>query len=144
MAKSKRLDPIIKLAKVKEDGAAQAMGVAMQQLETYENQLKDLKLYKDEYMQNIDILGTGGITLSVLRSYRQFINQLDDTIKQQEGVVQQSRQYFEKKRDEWMVLHTKTNALSKAKERFKSQEEIDQLKFDQKQSDDYSQRKKHY
>ncbi|MBT4836574.1 MAG: flagellar export protein FliJ [Methylococcales bacterium] len=142
MKRSKRLNPIIEIAEKEEQKAAKEMGDAMSQVNACEEQIKQLEEYQQEYINNLNTMGQKSVSVMYLKDYYNFIAQLDNTIKQQYQELENLKQQLEKKREEYIQCHVRTNALSKAKNKFVDQELFAEAKQEQLLSDDMGQRKR--
>ena len=72
--------------------------------------------------------------------YRIFLSRLNETIRQQELVIEQYRNRHGQDRDQWLDMHTHAQAVDKLIERFKKDEQRQQQKREQKVLDEHAQR----
>jgi flagellar FliJ protein len=142
MSPSKRLKPVQRFAASKEQEAARVMGQAKKSLQQEEAKLEQLKLYHQEYLIRFQQMSAQGINATQLQEYRAFLAKLDEAIKQQQEVVAASVVNHSSTKNTWKKKHSRTQALNKAVERFRKQEQTIADKREQKENDEHSQRKK--
>ncbi|MBL3591023.1 MAG: flagellar export protein FliJ [gamma proteobacterium endosymbiont of Lamellibrachia anaximandri] len=141
MSPSKRLKPVQRVAKSREQTAARQLGRSKKSLHEEETKLTQLRQYHQEYLTRFEQAASKGITAVHLQEYRAFIAKLDEAIKQQESVVAASKQNHSVKKDTWRSKHTRTEALSKVVDRYERAEKKEEERSEQKESDDRSQRR---
>jgi flagellar FliJ protein len=142
MSPSKRLKPVQRFAHSKEQKAARMMGLAKKNLQQEEAKLEQLKLYHQEYLERFQQMAREGMSATQLQEYRAFLAKLDEAIKQQQEVVAASVVNHSSSKNSWKKKHSRTQALNKAVERFQQQEQKSADRQEQKENDEYSQRKK--
>ncbi|MCK9532831.1 MAG: flagellar export protein FliJ [Gammaproteobacteria bacterium] len=142
MRKSKRMEPVLRVAASREDKAAQEFGASRRQLDEHERQLAQLQGYRREYQARFETSGAAGISAARLLDTRRFLAQLDQAIAQQQQAVSNATRLCEQKRQLWLRARQKSQTFIKAKERFEAQESLADDKRDQKASDELAQRKR--
>ncbi|MGD8911619.1 MAG: flagellar export protein FliJ [Candidatus Thiodiazotropha sp.] len=142
MSPSKRLKPVQRFAASKEQEAARMMGQAKKSLQQEEAKLDQLNLYHQEYLIRFQQMSAKGMSSTQLQEYRAFLAKLDEAIKQQQEVVAASAVNHSSTKNTWKKKHSRTQALNKAVERFRKQEQTVADKREQKENDEHSQRKK--
>jgi flagellar FliJ protein len=142
MSPSKRLKPVQRFAHSKEQKAARMMGQAKKNLQQEEAKLEQLKQYHQEYLDRFQQMAREGMSATQLQEYRAFLAKLDEAIKQQQEVVAASVVNHSSSKKVWKKKHSRTQALNKAVERFRQQEQKSADRQEQKESDDHSQRKR--
>jgi flagellar FliJ protein len=141
MSPSKRLKPVQKLARNREQDAARTMGRSHQTLQQEEAKLLQLKLYHQEYLERFDEAAKQGISANRLQEYRAFLARLDLAIREQENVVEHSKIDHSSKKLNWRKKHTRTEALNKVVNRHETNEKRAEDRREQKESDERSQRR---
>src|SRR5262245_1439480 len=135
MSRSDRFEPIKDIADGRERDAGTIVALAQQALQEREQQLAQLKRYRDDYTASHSAqLGT--MNSMKLQNYRAFIDRLSDAIRQQEQAVQVAREDYERKRDAWRERRVEANAIGKAMERLKSEEHRVDANREQAQADE--------
>jgi flagellar FliJ protein len=142
MSPSKRFKPVQRVAASKEQEAARMMGQAKKSLQQEEAKLEQLELYHQEYLIRFQQTAAKGMSATQLQEYRAFLARLDEAIKQQQDVVAASAVNHSSTKNIWKKKHSRTQALNKAVERFRKQEQTVADKQEQKDNDEHSQRKK--
>ncbi|MCU7802638.1 MAG: flagellar export protein FliJ [Candidatus Thiodiazotropha sp. (ex Lucinoma borealis)] len=142
MSPSKRLKPVQRFAHSKEQTAARSMGQARKNLQQEEDKLQQLKLYHQEYLDRFQQTAGEGISAIQLQEYRAFLAKLDEAIRQQEEVVAASIVSHSSSKSNWKQKHSRTQALNKAVDRYREQEQKSADQQEQKESDEHSQRQK--
>ncbi|MET0010269.1 MAG: flagellar export protein FliJ [Candidatus Thiodiazotropha sp. 6PLUC9] len=142
MSPSKRLKPVQRFARSKEQNAARSMGQARKNLELEEAKLKQLKQYHQEYLDRFQQIASEGMTATQLQEYRTFLAKLDEAITQQQQVVASSMVDHNSHKDNWKQKHSRTEALNKVLGRYRDQEKKVADRREQKENDDHNQRNK--
>jgi flagellar FliJ protein len=142
MSPSKRLKPVQRFAASKEQKAAKMMGQAKKSLQQEEAKLEQLKQYHQEYLERFRKMAGEGMSATQMQEYRAFLAKMDEAINQQQQVVAVSTDNHQSTRNFWQQKHSRTQALNKAVDRFREQEQKCADKHEQKENDDLSQRKK--
>jgi len=98
MTRSKKLQPVVRHVENNEQSALKAVALSQQQLQQDQNQLQQLKGYKNDY-ENRHSSATGVSYSSLqLQEFNRFLNQLNDTLEQQQQVVQMAQREVDIKR----------------------------------------------
>jgi len=118
--------------------ALRAYKSAQQQLFEQRNQLQNLHQYRRQYVSQLTVKGSQGLSISELGKYQQFIVQLDQGItKQQQGIVKfEYDVHNEKKR--WMESQISCKAMALLLEKKAKQKAILADKKEQKLLDEFS------
>jgi flagellar FliJ protein len=140
--RSRRFQPIQRLARHSEDQAAQQLGKAQQLLTDQELRLEELTQYRDEYAQQFHQTGQSGLDGRQLQAYQSFLNQLNAAIEQQKQQILQSQQHCEDRRQDWRQQHTHSEVLESAVKRIRSQEQKQEQKQEQRNSDEHALRRR--
>ena len=88
MKKSKRLEPVKKIAQEKETAAAIKVKNSVQQQQACVEQLEKLKGYREDYIAQFKIKGQKGMSASRLHEYQVFVQKIDKAIDEQIKTVQ--------------------------------------------------------
>lgn len=141
MTRSERMQPVVQVAETRERTAAKALGACQQELREQEERMAQLQAYRMEYMQRFQTAGQTGINGAGLREWQQFLASLDTAIEQQRRQVELIRRRCEEKRQEWLRLRGKQKAVEKVVARYRADELHTAAKREQKESDEFAQRK---
>ena len=140
--RSRRFQPIQRLAKHGEDQAAQQLGLSNKALSDQEQRLQELIAYRDEYAQQFHQTGQGGLDGRQLQSYQSFLNQLDIAIEQQKQQILNAQQNCDERRIDWRQKHTHSEVLASAVRRIKVQEQHNEQKQEQRNNDEQAMRRR--
>ncbi|MFO7602362.1 MAG: flagellar export protein FliJ [Gammaproteobacteria bacterium] len=140
--RSKRFQPIQRLARHSEDQAAQRLGKAQQQLSAQEQRLRELTAYRDEYAQQFHLNGQAGLDGRQLQSYQSFLNQLNAAIEQQKQQILQAQEQRDARRTDWHQQHTHSEVLASAVKRIKTQEQHSERRQEQRNADEQALRRR--
>lgn len=141
MTKADRLKPVSKIADERERAAAQALALAQKNYLQRQQRLEELTTYRSEYASQYADNPNLARPMVLLNDFRVFLARLDHAIVQQQGVVESARRDYEKKKRDWLKEHTKVKALEKVIERAAEQEQVIAGRKEQKELDDFVQRK---
>lgn len=133
--KSKRMQPIVRVADQRERQAAQALGDARSAAAQQESRLNDLRNYRQEYVSRFEAQGRGGLNGAQLRDYQRFLEQLDRAIGQQEQAVHNAQQNVDGSKQEWVTKNTKATAIHHVVDRFRRAEAYTASRNEQKDTD---------
>jgi len=139
MLKSKRLQPVIKIAKGREEDAARALSDYRRVVDQHEAKLIELRHYHDEYRLRLDEAGRNGMNIAQLNDYRNFISRLAIAIQQQEALMVECQQQLNEKNRAWLLSRGRHQALDKVAGRYEQQEHQESEKRAQAESDERSQ-----
>lgn len=140
MEKSKRIEPIVNLAKNSEREAVKALGDALQVLNSQTERLNQLIAYKAEYAERLSLSGGKGINVQQLNEYREFIDKLTLAIDQQTQAVSQARQTLDDKKRFWFAKRGRSKALDAVLDRYLDDEQHQLEKKEQNEIDDRNNR----
>lgn len=138
MKKSKRLQPITRLAEIQEQEAAQKMGACKKELKAQNEQLEKLKEYRDGYMQRFQ---TASMRANQLIDYRLFLDKLNRAIKEQERLILQATNLAYDKEKLWKQAHQHSNGMQKLTDKAVNNELFEKEKKEQAEQDDRSARR---
>ncbi|HKJ08567.1 MAG TPA: flagellar export protein FliJ [Gammaproteobacteria bacterium] len=136
MTRSKRMQPVVRVAEDRERRAAQALGDAQRRLAENEGKLVELIGYREQYAQGFNTAGGVGLDARRLHEYRVFLERLGTAISQQSEVVEQLRRDCEHVRRRWLETRTHAQALDKVTERYRQAERKAQERLEQHDSDE--------
>ena len=140
MTRSERLNPVVSHTDKKERQALQAMATCKNELEMELKKIEQLKSYKAEYLNNHSQKNMTYSSLE-LREFKRFIDQLDQTISQQDGIVTMRRKALDHKRGAWQSTRINSKVMHKVVDNINKAERLQEDKTEQKVMDELSQRK---
>lgn len=140
MKKSRRLQPVVKVAESREQQAARALGDAQTTLSEAEQRLAELKGYREDYIARFHSAGAAGMAAAQMEDYRQFLHKLSLAIDQQGQVIVRAASVVEEKRQGWHVSRSKAQMLDTVVSRYQSEEQRVVDRKEQGEQDERSQR----
>jgi flagellar FliJ protein len=88
MAQPFSLQPLLQLAKMKNETAIKNLGKLNQQQQSALSKLATLQQFRKDYQEKFQEAARNGLAQVDLRNFQDFIYRLDQAIKQQQGVVE--------------------------------------------------------
>ncbi len=142
MSRSKRLGPVADVAARREQHAARSLKESRDILARYESQLQDLQAYRQEYVDGFHQAGTDGMGVGRMKDYLVFLGKLDEAIRQLQTMVSSSSDRCERDKSQWLATRAKFKALDKVISRYRREEERNEVRREQRETDERSQRGK--
>jgi len=136
MSRSSRLQIVEKLAKQREDQAAQALAQVRAQLEIEQNRLQELIQYRQEYMNYLEQQGAEGISMQQWRRTQGFIDQLADLAVRQQNAIASWSSREQQVLDKWRSLYQRRKNIGQFIDKISMEEVIAADKKEQKQIDE--------
>lgn len=140
MKKSRRMQTLVKLARIEEEHAVLQYSEARKVYEERLGKLQELESFYREYQQRMDALGGSGTDIGRLNEYRGFVRQIDQAMKIQRQLVAEAGAVLEKHDASWKAARMHHKALDNYRSRCRKEEELDQAKREQKESDERAMR----
>jgi flagellar FliJ protein len=140
MKRSKRLEPVVKVAENHKQQAAKALGDSQSALQQAQQRLDELKNYREEYVRRFHASGAVGMSAVQMADYRLFLSNLSRAIEQQTQLVKQAEVAVDKQRQQWFNRRGKVKMLDKVVSRFQADEQRVVDKKEQQEQDEQSQR----
>lgn len=124
MSRLKRAALVARLAKRKEDQAAELLRLWRQRVTAQSDQLQELHRYQQAYL---DAARATQQTLHELQANRQFLTQLDKVVTEQTQRLAQMEQQFSAYCQQWQSLHQRRKMLESYQDRLaaEAQQELD-------------------
>jgi flagellar FliJ protein len=133
-SRADRLQPVVELAEEKAEEAVRVLAAQQRALAEAENQLVELRKYRNEYAEMPD-----GIGIAALLNRQQFLQKIDMAIVQQLGEVQRREQALEHARLLWTDARGRAKALDSVTTKYREQERKSEDRREQAQADERSQ-----
>ena len=140
MTKSKRLEPVSRVAENRERQAAIEMAEFRRFLDAQQARLDELNRYRADYAGQFESAGRQGLDAARAGDYRRILAQLGEAIAWQERRLAALRQDYERIRRHWTDSHTRSAALEKVMERYRAEERRDADRREQGVLDELAQR----
>ena len=142
MSKSKRFEPIRKIAEKKERDAAAHFGRSLRDREDAQRRLQELERYLAEYLQRFTEATRQGMGAERIRDYQVFIDKLEVAIAEQQRVLEEMQSRCDDSKAHWHGRFTKARAVDNAVERMRTDETRLNERKEQNASDERSQRRR--
>lgn len=136
MKPSVRLGIVEKLAKQREDQAAQALAQVRAQLEIEDNRLLELGQYREEYLGYLDQQGALGISMQQWRRTQGFVDQLEDLAQRQQVAIDGWRAREQQVLDKWRQLYQRRKNIGQYIGKLSVEEMLAEDKKEQKAIDE--------
>ncbi|ODN42692.1 flagellar export protein FliJ [Piscirickettsia litoralis] len=139
MKRSKRLLSIIKIAERAEQESAKRLAASRQTLNQYQQQLKMLDMYLDDYFQKLSKIKAQGQLLNhqTLKTYQDFILTIEQGIKRQNQLVSDAQTVIKQQEQQWREAHAKVESFKHLQQKFKNEEDRELDRQEQRMIDDY-------
>ena len=141
MTRSKRMQPVQRVAQSREQSAVQKLGQSQQYLDAQQAKLEELRAYRDQYAKAFETSGGAGLDATRVQDYRAFLNRLGEAIRHQEAVIAQCCARHEQSRQQWIEARTHSQAVEKAVDRYRQQEHKQKERKEQQEQDEHGQRR---
>jgi flagellar FliJ protein len=132
--KSKRFEPIRKIASTSAKDLSRAMGEAGRKVAELEGKAEQLQSYRDDYVRNSQSPAT--IDAVKLQNYRIFLDRLGEALRQQLKALEVARAEYDKRRALWTEKRIEAESLGRAVDRFRKEERYAAEQREQREGDD--------
>lgn len=136
MKRSKRLEPVHKIAKNKEAVAAQKVTESVQQKASSLDQLDKLKKYREDYIAEFKTKGESGISASRLQEYQAFVHKIDHAIDEQLKTIQSAQQQVDDRQKDFQKTNSRKKVVEKLIDKSTIQETKSEQRSEQNEADD--------
>ncbi|AMQ28029.1 TPA: flagellar export protein FliJ [Legionella pneumophila] len=140
---SDRLDRLIQLLKIKQEATQQAyieLVKAREQFNQNKARHEQLVGYRQDYLQQLEVLGQQGSYVGPLRNRINFINHLDTALVQLNSYLSQLAKNRMKADLNYKQAKTSEEGINKLIERVKRTELKQLQRIEQKETDEYAQK----
>lgn len=138
MAKPFSLQPLVQLAKQKNDAAIKNLGKLNQQQQSAQDKLVMLNQFRRDYQLQFQEVVSRGISPVDMRNFQDFIYRLDQAIEQQQRVVEHSTNSVNAGREELMGTQRKMRSFDTLAQRHLEAEQKLEAKAEQKLMDEFA------
>lgn len=135
------LQPLLELMQERTDEATRRLGQLIAAEQNARSRLQMLEDYRAEYAGRLRDAISNGITRQVLANYQDFLARIDDAIRQQRQVVEQSGQNTARGQQDWKEKNTRLKAIDTLSERYVERERRAENRREQKMLDEFTTRK---
>ncbi|NGX16233.1 flagellar export protein FliJ [Wenzhouxiangella sp. XN24] len=138
MLRSRRLEPIARVADHREQAAAQEFGRFQEVVATQELRLAELRAWWREYADGLE--AQANRDCRALREGRLFLAQLTEAIEKQQNAVEHARRDLEAARARWVTSRMDHEALEKVVGRYQDEESREARRGEQREQDECAMR----
>ena len=139
MTKSKRMEPVAKVADQRERQAAVEMAEFRRFLDAQQAKLDELNTYRADYARHFETAGRGGMDAARMADFRRILARLNEAIVYQEQRLASLHNDYEQVRRRWTDTRTRAAALDKVMERYREEERREGDRREQGESDERAQ-----
>ncbi|MDX2424863.1 MAG: flagellar export protein FliJ [Cycloclasticus sp.] len=136
LKKSKRLEPVKKIAENKEAAAAVKVAKSVLEKEASVDQLEKLRGYREDYIVQFKTKGQSGMSASRLQDYQAFVHKLDSAIEEQIRAVQGKHKQVDEHQQSFQKTNSQKKAVEKLIDKRVKQETIVEQRQEQNEADD--------
>jgi flagellar FliJ protein len=140
MDRTKRLQPVLRLADREVQKAARALALMQQRLQQEQGKLSQLQHYQQEYHELIVRDGSAGITPARLHMISRFSSNLDHAMTQQGQQIALVQSQLDQVREHWRSKDLRYRQLEKMLERIRAEENARVARQEQRNHDEYARR----
>ncbi len=140
MNRSKRLEPLSKLADLKHQDAARIWQQSRDELGRLQQRLAEVRAYREEYLARFHRAGNTGMSADQMKDYRVFLARLEEAVEQMEQAVAYTSKDCEQQRAVWAATRARSRALDEVIAQRRSEEVLDGLRREQRAIDDQGRR----
>ncbi len=120
---SQRLQVVLKLARLRQQLAAEQLGTTLHNVETQQRQVEQLKHYQLDYSEHLKALGAQGTTASHLQNYQRFMDNLEQAVIAQQQRTVLAEDQKEQARSQWQQQYAREKNLEALVERKQREEQ---------------------
>jgi flagellar FliJ protein len=144
MAQSSAFDTLIELATIETDEATKRLGLAVRAGDEAEQKLALLLQYREDYATRFRTSLASGLTAAGCRNFQLFLAKLDEAIDGQQKIVQQAHKRVGNERGAWQGCERKRMSYDLLATRAMKQQQLKDVRREQKQTDEYAARRLFY
>ena len=140
MSRSKRMEPVQRLTRDREETAVRELGASRKELAAQEERLRELRGYREQYTNAFQSTGSTGLGARSLQDYRTFLGRLNEAIRQQETLVRQCLERQQQSHRAWLDSRSRSQAIGKVMAGYRDEEQRQRDRQEQKDTDDRNSR----
>jgi flagellar FliJ protein len=132
------LQPLVQLAKQRNDAATRKLGLLNQQQQSAQSKLETLLQFRKDYQNQFQEAERHGMSLQDLRNFQDFIKRLDEAVAQQQAVIEQARISVQSGRNELSETQRRMKSFDTLAQRHVEAELKLEAKAEQKMQDEHT------
>ena len=138
-ARSKRLQVVLELARLRERQAARELAERIRQAASHQQQQTQLQDYQQEYRQTFQQQAQQPQSIARLSNFRAFYSNLDQAIDTQQERLHLAQQQQQQARAQWQSRYARQQNLGELMQRLAAEEERErELKLQREMDDRYA------
>lgn len=141
--RSKRLQPVATHAKRQEDEAARILAEAQQRVTDSQDQLNQLQLFRDEYLEKYRHAQQSHGSVSQLLDYQAFLAKINTGISQASQTIKLCCQQRDILKQQWLQRRTRTQAIETVVEKYQLTETRHEASLEQKELEEFCRQRFH-
>ncbi len=141
MTQTFSLQPLLEIMQTRTDEATRKLGPLIAAEKNEKNRLQMLEQYRQEYAAKMSHASSQGLSQLMLRNYQDFLNRIDEAIKQQRIAVLTSENNTKAGQDDWKAQNRQLKAIDTLAQRHNTRERYRENKQDQKLQDEFTTRR---
>lgn len=138
MTKPFPLDTLLNLAHQSNDAATRKLGKLNHQAQNAQARLSALQQYRRDYQMQFDESAKGGISPASMRNFQNFIDRLDQAIRQQQQEIEKANSSVQKGRHELLDSTRKMKSFDTLAQRHAESERKTETRSEQRLQDEQS------
>jgi len=138
MSRSRKLNPVIDMARKATENELVKLGATNALLQQERTQLDDLKSYRQEYLNRFRQDDPTLMSAKKALDLRAFLAQLDQAIEAQQTQVSQSQTIVQHQQNNWLEAKNKEQAIDTLMSRYKADEMQQQQRHEQRENDEHT------
>ncbi len=135
MKRSKRLNPVLAVARKRSKDGLQALAYVQAKLAEEQDRLEQLQRCRQEYSNDSESFSNQPVNAQTLQSFRQFKHNVELAIEQQQRQIQTVEGQVSEVRNHWQKLDARSKSLEKTQLRIQAQESEAESRLEQKASE---------
>ncbi|MBI5007572.1 MAG: flagellar export protein FliJ [Nitrosomonadales bacterium] len=136
MIKPFSLQPLVHLAQQKNDAAAKKLGQLNQQQQSAQAKLDALLQYRKDYQAQFQEAARNGMPPAEMKNFQDFIERLDQAVKQQTAAIERAKAGVQTGRNELMDTTRKMRSFDTLEQRHIEAEKKLEAKSEQRTQDE--------
>ncbi len=133
---SRRLQTVLKLAKLRQQLAAEQLGQMIRTADVHQQQVEQLKHYQQDYGENFKTLAGKDVSAEQLGNYQRFFGSLEQAVDTQQQRTILAEDQRELARRQWQQQYSRTRNMQALITRKQQEEEWELEKKRQREQDD--------
>lgn len=138
MKRSARMEKLADINLGYENMAVAALATARANYQKQENQLEQLRIYREDYREQLSARMQGSTSANAIRDFQYFFESLDDAISRQTQEVEKAALELEKVERHWLNCRQEVKKFNQAANSLRSQESATQERRAQRETDELS------